>query len=300
VNDDARSRPAPRRAAAPEPRVIPTDTIGDSADGHLPIDDDELFSTEDDAGYDVGEPWTADEFVGTPYQAPWWVVQGEQIDATALSNRKSVRERHRSLGAPAGYDTFWGHVDVDPASVVPTVQTAKVALAGRDFALQRLRMPWPLTPMIGVVVAAAAPFGIVGGSSAHRLAAFATSMVFGLMFAIVVRSFAIPFRLAATGAAAAAVACVAVSAVPAIHGTRWYGVLVGLAFAGAGLVVAALWPIAQAWRIEQNHWRRPDVARASHHVDHVGASQTGGSCAVRCWSSASAGADPSFKPSAAG
>jgi hypothetical protein len=195
------------------------------------------------------------------YRVPWWVIEGEEIDATALSNRKLFRERNRSLGLPAGYDTFWGFIDVDPVSVVPTLRTANVALDWRDLALQRLSVPRPLTLTVGVVVAAAAMFGIVGGSSDRRMVAVATSLIVGVMIAVVVPRFAImtPSRLAAIGVAAA-LGCVAVSAVPAIHVTRLSDILVGLAFVGAGLAVAALWPIAQAWRIEREHWKHPDVA----------------------------------------
>lgn len=42
--------------------------------------------------------------------------------------------------------------------------------------------------------------------------------------------------------------------------TRWYDVLVGLAFAAAGVFVAAMRLIALAWRAERIHWTRPDVA----------------------------------------
>ena len=92
-----------------------TDVAGedDDLDDYLPPSDDELTRLHYDADRsEVSEPLTADEFVS--YGAPWWVVHGEEIDATALSNRKRRRESNRSRGLPAGYERFWGHVDIDP------------------------------------------------------------------------------------------------------------------------------------------------------------------------------------------
>ncbi len=242
-----RYRPRPRTTAAPESGPTLIDVTGDD--------------NQESADWpDVGASFVVGEFDDTPFQPPWWIVHGEEIDATALSNRKRRRERNRELGLPAGYDTFWGFVDIDPTSVVSTVRTAKMALELRDFALQRLTMPGPLALVVSAVMAAAAAYGFSGGSLTDRLAACATSLVVGIMLAMAVPGVAKPPRLIAIAAAAAAAACVALSALPVIHVTRWYGVLVGLAFSGAGLAAAALWPITRAWRIEKSHWTSPDVA----------------------------------------
>lgn len=224
-------------------------------------DDDVLFVDEEpDSPPADSEPVDEAEVADRMDQVPWWISHGEQIDATALANRKKAREEFRRSGLPAGYDTFWGHVDDDPVSVVPIVRGARLTLDWLDFALRPVRTPQRLPLILGVVVAAIAVFGIVGGSLAHRLVVFATSLVLGVVVALAVLLLAIPYRLAAIGGAAMAVVSVAASATPAIHATRWYDVLVGLAFAGAGLVVAALWPLVHVWRVERDLWTRPHLA----------------------------------------
>ncbi len=221
----------------------------------LPFVDEEPDSPRPDSGpVDEGE----DADGADPL--PWWIIHGEQINATALANRKNEREELRQRGLPAGYDTFWGHVEDDPVSVVPTLRDAIRTLDWLDRALQPLRTPQLPPLLVGVGVAAVAAFGIVGGSPTHRLAATATSVLLGVVAALVVVRLAIPTRVTASGGAAVAVVSVAVSATPAIHLTRWHDVLVGLAFAGAGLVVVALWPLASEWRIRRDLWTRPHLA----------------------------------------
>ncbi|MET8365032.1 hypothetical protein ABZU53_15875 [Micromonospora sp. NPDC005194] len=230
------------------------------ADEDLPFGDEEPDSTRADVDWsDAGNPVDAVDVADKPDAVPWWVTRGEQISATTLSNHK--RERgHRLHGFAVGYDTFWDHVDDDLMFVVPTVRAAELALAWRHCALRSLWTPGLLPLLFGAVVAAVAAFGIVGGPLAHRLVAFATSLLFGFIVALVVSRLAIQCRGVAVVGGAVAAACVAVSTVPTIHGTRWYDVLVGLAFAGAGLLFVALWPIVREWRIERDHWTRPDVA----------------------------------------
>ena len=209
---------------------------------------------------DLDDPLFVEEFDGSSRLVPWWVSEGGRIDSSALSERRQSGEHHRNLGLPAGYDTFWGQVDDDPVSVAPTVVAANEAWARRAFALSRWDRPRPGTLLVGAVVAAVGASALVGGSYAHGLAAFATSLVFGVVFAAVVWRFAVPVRPAAVGGAAVAMVCAAVTAVPVVHASRWYSLVVALAFAGGGVVSAALWPIAQAWRVDREHWRRPDVA----------------------------------------
>ncbi|MFD0783355.1 hypothetical protein ACFQZ8_05385 [Micromonospora azadirachtae] len=262
MDDDARPRPRPRSWAAdtPEPEAVPGDVTGenDDVDDPVPFSDDELAA---DDGPDVSEPPTADESASVWIQAPWWVVHGERIDAAALATRKDLRKEKLRL-APhlAGYDTFWGYVDVDPVSVVPTVRAARRALDWRNVALRRWSMPHPLALIVNVVVAAAAALGIAGGPAAHRLVAFAACLIFGVWFVKMVSSLAISSRLAAIVAAAAALACAVALAASTVHMTRWYDVLVGIALAAAGLFVAAMWPIVQAWRVERIYWTSPDGA----------------------------------------
>ncbi|MFY1573617.1 hypothetical protein ACN26Z_01845 [Verrucosispora sp. WMMD703] len=175
-----------------------------------------------------------------------------------LENQGNLRERVRRLGGPAGYDTFWGLVAAEPVSVLPTVRTA--ILLWRDRESQRLNEPWVRPLELGVVVAAAAAFGTVGGPSVAGLVASATSLVFGVMFVVLVLHFALSSRTTALSAAVPAVACVAVSTVPMVRETRWYDLLVGVAFAGAGLVAAALWPYARSWWAERLRWKDPELA----------------------------------------
>ncbi|MEU8166810.1 hypothetical protein AB0B97_09875 [Micromonospora sp. NPDC049004] len=279
-------RQLPRRAVRP-PRVVlfREDLIEVADDSPVsrerwsasPADDDLLFvddepdSTRADVDWsDEGDPVDAAEAADGPYAVPWWVTHGEHIDATTRSNRRE--HGNRLHGIVAGYDTFWDHVDVDPQSVVPTVRDAKIALAWRDVSLQFLRTPGPLPLLFGAVVAAVAAFAMVGGPLAHRLVAAATSLSVGVVLALAVSRLAVPYRGAAVGGGAAVAACVAASAVPTIQATRWYDVLVGLAFAGAGLLFVALWPLVRAWRVEREHWTRPDVALIAallEFADHV-------------------------------
>jgi hypothetical protein len=213
----------------------------------------------DGFGYDDGFAGRVDPGFSQPpvFEVPWWISTGEAIDATALSNRKKLRERDRSHGLAAGYDTFWGFVDNEPASVLPMVESAVAALHRRDVALARRTTPWPPGLMAGVLVMAAVAFGVAGGPAGRRAATAATTcLVLAVAFIWAALNFPFPPRLAAI----VAVACLAASAVPAIHVTLWYDVLVGLAFAGAGVAITGLQPIARRWRIERNHWNRPDVA----------------------------------------
>ncbi|MBC9003864.1 hypothetical protein [Micromonospora aurantiaca (nom. illeg.)] len=269
MDDDAVPRIQPPEppwwaAAPPESVAVPRNIGGeeDDADDAVPFRDDEPFGAQDDAdGSDVSEPLPADEPDDLRDRAPWWVLRGEGIEGIALANRSRKRDHERRVGFFDIYDHFWGYVDDDPPeSALPTVRAANLALDRRDLAQQRLSRPQPLALKLNVVVAAIATLVIVDGSATLRLAAFAACLIFGFWFAIMVSSFAISARMAAIGAAAAAVACVVASAVPTIHATRWYDVLVGLAFAAAALFVGAMWPLVLAWRVERNHWARPDVA----------------------------------------
>ncbi|MEU8179290.1 hypothetical protein AB0B86_00780 [Micromonospora sp. NPDC049047] len=241
------------------------------ADDDLLFADDEPDSTWADVDWsDEGDPTDATEAADGPDAVPWWVTHGEHIDATTRSNRREGGKRLH--GILAGYDTFWDHVDVDPQSMVPTVRAAKLALARRDVALHFLRTPGPLPLLFGAVLAAVAAFAMVGGPLAHRLVASATSLSVGVVLALAVSRLAVPCRGVAIGGGAAVAACVAASAVPTIQATRWYDVLVGLAFAGAGLLFVALWPVVRAWRVERDHWTRPDVALIAallEFADHV-------------------------------
>ncbi|MCX5065462.1 hypothetical protein OOJ91_06170 [Micromonospora lupini] len=226
-------------------------------DDYLPLADEEPDGTPADV--DRSEAGAPDDVADRPDTVPWWVTQGEHISETTLSNHK--RERgHRLHGFAIGYDTFWDHVDDDPVSVVPTLRAVELALDRRYVALRSLWTPRLPPLMLGVGVAAIAAFGIVNGPLAHRLVALATSLLFGVTFALVVSRLVIQCRVVAVGGGAVAAACVVVSTVPTIHGTRWYDVLVGLAFAGAGLLAVALWPIMRERRVERDHWTRPDVA----------------------------------------
>ncbi|MGC4878203.1 hypothetical protein ACLQ26_18345 [Micromonospora sp. DT43] len=241
--------PLPRRA---RPDPIPTDVT----------DDDLLFADEDPYIEPLdGEPVDSEPFSEPEFdEVPWWVTHGERIDATARANRRNTREKFGWDGLPAGYDTFWGHVDVDPVSVAPAVRGARITLDWLDFASRSVGTPQRLPLLLGAVVATVGAFGIVGGSLVDRLAACATSLVLGVVAALVASHRALSYRAAATGGAAMAVACVAVSTTSTIRATRWYDVLMGLAFAGAGLVVAALWPIVRRWRVERDLWTRPELA----------------------------------------
>ncbi|MEU5780953.1 hypothetical protein [Micromonospora lupini] len=240
--------PLPRRG---RPDPIPTDVTDDDLSF---VDEDPYIEPVD------SEPFSEPEFDDPLDPAPWWITQGEQIDATARANRRNERERFGWDGLPAGYDTFWGLVDVDPVSVLPTVRGARLKLGWMDIALDSARTPQRLPLLLGAVVATVGAFGIVGGSLVHRLAACATSLVLGVVAALVVSRRATSYRVAAIGGAAVAVACVAVSTVPTIRATRWYDLLMGLAFAGAGLVIAALRPLVRRWNLEQFVWTRPDMA----------------------------------------
>ncbi|MEU1588153.1 hypothetical protein [Micromonospora sp. NPDC005710] len=218
--------------------------------------DDMPFVDEEFDIEPVDEPEVADRLD----PMPWWITHGERIDATVLANRRKEREEFRRRGLPAGYDTFWGHVDDDPVSVTATVRGARLTLDWLDVALHPLRTPQRLPLVLGVLVAAIAAFGIVGGSLADRVVASATSLLLGAVAALVVSRLAVGYRVAAIGGAVAAVASVAVSATPEIHPTRWYDVLVGLAFAGSGLAAAALWSSVCVWRVERDVWTRPHLA----------------------------------------
>ncbi|GIJ10647.1 hypothetical protein ACFFMR_15530 [Micromonospora andamanensis] len=255
--DDAGPRPRPRTAAAPGPEPDPIDFTG-GTDGRGLFLNGEFVPWYDDDLPSASEPLSDEELAGPPDRIPWWISRGEQIDATALENQQTLRERFRRLGGPAGYDTFWGFVDTEPVSVLPTVRTA--ILLRQAAAAQPLDGPRPRPLMVGVVVAAAAAFGIVGGPSVAGLVAAATTLIVGVILATLVLHFAVASRTAALGATVPTVACVAASTAPAVHGTRWYDLLVGVAFAGAGLVAAALWPYARAWRAERLRWSEPDLA----------------------------------------
>ncbi|MEU4337959.1 hypothetical protein AB0F59_25450 [Micromonospora lupini] len=245
--------PLPRRA---RPDPIPTDGTDDDK---LFLDEDPYIDLVDSESVD-SEPVDKAEIDDYLDSVPWWVIHGERIDATARGNHRNTRERFGWDGLPAGYDTFWGLVDVDPVSVLPTVRGARLSLRWLDVASRSVRTPQRLPLLLGAVVATVGAFGIVGGSLAHRLATCATSLVLGVVAALVVSRRATSYRVAAIGGAAVAVACVAVSTVPTIRATRWYDVLMGLAFAGAGLVIAALWPLVRRWRIEQDLWADPELA----------------------------------------
>jgi hypothetical protein len=117
----------------------------------------------------------------------------------------------RKLGLPARYDTFWGFVDDEPISVVLTVRAAMVARDRRDLALMWSTAPNRPALIAGVVVIAAAAFGIVGGSAVHRLVAAATTcLILGVTFVWAGLNLPVPPRLAAV----AAVACVAAQPFP--------------------------------------------------------------------------------------
>ncbi|CCH19231.1 hypothetical protein [Micromonospora lupini] len=245
--------PLPRRG---RPDPIPTDF---SDDDMAFVDEDPYIEPVDSESVDSESVDKAevDDFLNS---VPWWVTDGEQIDVTARATRGNEREDFRRRGLSAGYDTFWGHVDDDPVSVLPIVRGAMLTLRWLDVASRSARTPQRLPLLLGAAVATAGAFGIVGGPPAHRLAACATSLVLGVVAALVVSRRVTSYRVAAIGGAALAVACVAVSTVPTIGATRWYPVLMGLAFAGAGLVVAALWPVVRRWRVERDLWTRPELA----------------------------------------